>query len=514
MAILQQNIAQEVSRRLASPWTPSYCKRSSVCWRGNPPSWQRQGCKDVNSYQTCSLHVVTGLQDLAKPLPKETVKYYNNHLLFVTEQPKFEHEVAPSVLEHNATRYTAEQEWESDWNQHGLASRLTVEEYKAKKRQKVEKRISDQLRHSLNRVEIDRGKGIEDMTGISGEKAAKVKGSRFTHVEKLQYSPDDEAVAAQMQEAPKTETEEDIQQKRDEEISQLKKELQELTGRLERMHIDVKKFGAGQHQMDEKLSIVEKENEEKKEVFKVKKRTMDLLPDAESNVAKLQGLVDSSAQRLVSLANQWEKHRVPLITQYRDLKSLSENRESETQKRLEEIKRLREKMKELAGEAKAKEELYKQVLAEYEKMAKDINRAAYTKRILEIVGNIKKQKKDIDKVLIETKAVQKDINQLTGKLDRTFTVTDELVFQNAKKDESVRKVYKFLAALHENCNTVIRTVEETGVILREIRDLEDQIEQESKSKVLDNLEKITADYQEMKNENAALMAKYKKQQVS
>jgi hypothetical protein len=33
-------------------------------------------------------------------------------------------------------------------------------------------------------------------------------------------------------------------------------------------------------------------------------------------------------------------------------------------------------------------------------MVKDVNRSAYTKRILEIVANIKKQKNDIDKVYV------------------------------------------------------------------------------------------------------------------
>ena len=36
--------------------------------------------------------------------------------------------------------------------------------------------------------------------------------------------------------------------------------------------------------------------------------------------------------------------------------------------------------------------------AEYERMTKDVNRSAYTKRIMEIVANIKKQKMEIDKV--------------------------------------------------------------------------------------------------------------------
>ena len=40
--------------------------------------------------------------------------------------------------------------------------------------------------------------------------------------------------------------------------------------------------------MEEQVSTSDKQNKEKEEAFKVKKRTMDLLPDAENNIAKLQ----------------------------------------------------------------------------------------------------------------------------------------------------------------------------------------------------------------------------------
>jgi iron uptake system EfeUOB component EfeO/EfeM len=48
---------------------------------------------------------------------------------------------------------------------------------------------------------------------------------------------------------------------------------------------------------------------------------------------------------------------------------------------------------------------------------------------MEIVGNISKQKEDIDKVLKDTKELQKEINNLTGQLDRSFTIADELIFR-------------------------------------------------------------------------------------
>lgn len=136
-----------------------------------------------------------------------------------------------------------------------------------------------------------------------------------------------------------------------------------------------------------------------------------------------------------------------------------------------------------------------------------MSRSAYTMRILEIVGNIKKQKEEITKILSDTKDLQKEINSLTGKLDRTFAVTDELVFKDAKKDESVRKSYKYLAALHENCTQLIQTIEDTGTIMREIRDLEEQIETENGKRTVSNLEKILEDYKAIRQENSALAQK-------
>ena len=82
-------------------------------------------------------------------------------------------------------------------------------------------------------------------------------------------------------------------------------------------------------------------------------------------------------------------------------------------------------------------------------MSKDLNRVAYTRRIMEIVGNIRKQKEDIDKILVDTRMVQKEINQLSGKLERIFTVTDEQVYRDARKDEARRAAYKLLASLRE-----------------------------------------------------------------
>lgn len=141
--------------------------------------------------------------------------------------------------------------------------------------------------------------------------------------------------------------------------------------------------------------------------------------------------------------------RQPLLQRYRHVKAESENRESETSKLLEQIRQMRERMKEVADETRLKDDLYKQLVGEYERMSKDSSRISYTQRIMEIVLNIQRQKEDIGKILGDTRQVQKEINQLMGKLERIFTVTDEQVYKDARKDEARRTAYKLLANLRE-----------------------------------------------------------------
>lgn len=67
------------------------------------------------------------------------------------------------------------------------------------------------------------------------------------------------------------------------------------------------------------------------------------------------------------------------------------------------------------------------------------------------------------------------------------------ILQTAKKDEPSKKAYKLLATLHSNCGDLILMVNEIGLVEREIRDLQDQIESERDRNVPDNLKRITND---------------------
>ena len=79
-----------------------------------------------------------------------------------------------------------------------------------------------------------------------------------------------------------------MQQQRETEVTHLRDELSALVSRLEQMELDVKKFNVSSQQMEEEITSQKRENKDKEESYTVKKRTLDLLPDAENNIAKLQ----------------------------------------------------------------------------------------------------------------------------------------------------------------------------------------------------------------------------------
>ncbi|CDQ76333.1 unnamed protein product [Oncorhynchus mykiss] len=510
--LLQKLIAAQIKAQLALPWLPPSCRLPLLCKTQNPgPS---------HSFHSQPLSLLHCLKVPGKKQLKEEKDYHREFLPPVTAQPSQHASVPASLLELHAGELSAAQEWDNEWNSQGLLSRLTPEEYRSRKRARLQKRIEEQLRTAAQSHSDTLGAHtasaltelLQSFGGSSLGGDILAKGTRFTHTEKFTFTQEPAKASQQMAAAASSlpsshQSEEELQARQQEELASLQRQLQQLSLSLEEVGGDMRQLTVSILQVSDELKQKELSKAEKEDSVWVKKQTIDLMPDAENNLAKLQALVEGSAKRVVNLAAQWEKRRAPLIDEHRRLKELCSNQEMESSRKLSEIKELHNKIHQSAEESKKKEALYKQLITEFENLPKDVSRSAYTARILEIVGNIRKQKEEITKILSDTKELQKEINNLTGKLDRTFAVTDELVFKDAKKDESVRKSYKYLAALHENCTQLIQTIEDTGTIMREIRDLEEQIETENGKKTVSNLEKILEDYKAIRQENSALAAK-------
>ena len=77
-------------------------------------------------------------------------------------------------------------------------------------------------------------------------------------------------------------------------------------------------------------------------------------------------------------------------------------------------------------------------------------KAVAAQRILFLLEQVKKQNIDIQNALLDTRALQKEINSISEKLNRTFALVSELVFTDAKKNETARAAFKDLAKMNES----------------------------------------------------------------
>uniref|UniRef100_A0A2A4JFL2 Coiled-coil domain-containing protein 22 homolog n=1 Tax=Heliothis virescens TaxID=7102 RepID=A0A2A4JFL2_HELVI len=215
------------------------------------------------------------------------------------------------------------------------------------------------------------------------------------------------------------------------------------------------------------------------------------------------GLIEKEQMNIASLHRQSEEltsRNLSFMVEIDKITNSMNLTESERSKCRKILSTLKETAKALKEEHDKKEILGNQLKESYSKLRGGNKRSIYTKRILEIISNVDKQNMEIKKILDDTRQLQKEINSLEGQLDRCFSIADETLFRDAKKDDQAKKAYKLLALLHSECNTIVSLVNDTGTLARDIVDLEENIQTETAKRTEDTLRKIQLDLAKIQEE--------------
>jgi hypothetical protein len=309
--------------------------------------------------------------------------------------------------------------------------------------------------------------------------------------------------------------EEVLRLQRETQISSLQEEIDALMRESRAIELKLEQFTASSRQIDAELHALSASTAPLEDSYKVKKKTLDLLPEAQKNLAELGRLVQQSSAKLIELATEWENHRVPLIQKLRKAKEKQLERKETIGKKAELIRKMREEMKFMAQELREKDGALRSVEEEFKTLPKSINRQVYVRRIMDIMKNLDKQKEEISKILGDVRRVQKDINTVTESNKRSFSIADEIIFQHAKKNPSdfhMAKAYKLLVELRDGFAALIDTVNETGRIHNELREQIIQIDDLQQNNSAINIDRVSSDLNAIKKENKALQANIKGKQ--
>lgn len=122
---------------------------------------------------------------------------------------------------------------------------------------------------------------------------------------------------------------------------------------------------------------------------------------------------------------------------------------------MSQISEMKKKGASIVNEIKEKDEILSRLQRDFEnhKATMEKNeqtRTAFTKQIVGIVNNTNKQKEQISKTNIEIRSLQKELNNLTGKLERTFQEADGKLFKvrNSRREKPRKK--RFLCSGRQN----------------------------------------------------------------
>lgn len=101
-------------------------------------------------------------------------------------------------------------------------------------------------------------------------------------------------------------------------VEKIKEECENFKRDIDSLQEEIKKLTVKATQVSMTYQNEEKALKINEEQKKLKARAYDLYQDGEQNIHKLEVTIEAITNKLLHLANQWEKHRMPLIQKYRE----------------------------------------------------------------------------------------------------------------------------------------------------------------------------------------------------
>lgn len=116
-----------------------------------------------------------------------------------------------------------------------------------------------------------------------------------------------------------------LQREREEELARLEQRIVDAKTKSANAATAAKDIMGRMRQLTAAITQARGKSEELQTAYKLKKKTLEMLPEAAKHIAKLQQICGVSAGKLLSLAAEWEQHRRPIIEairQHKESKSL------------------------------------------------------------------------------------------------------------------------------------------------------------------------------------------------
>ncbi|KAI3891464.1 hypothetical protein MKW92_034180 [Papaver armeniacum] len=278
--------------------------------------------------------------------------------------------------------------------------------------------------------------------------------------------------------------------------TKLKQKLASLQARSSRVKTMLLKEVA---EKTSESNLLEVDNELLKRAIRL---TSDEQHPVDFHIEDLTKQLESRRQTLLQLEAQWDAVEKSLLEKKRSLEESRSMQNPEVLEKLHKVHEIEPETEAIRSEIKKREEELSRLTVELKSQPKGASRKSYIQRITEITKNSRKQDADIERILKETRELQLESNSIQDRLHRTFTVVDETVFRDAKKDPVRRQAYMLLTGIHESFDLLSQKILATDRARRAVTEQEAKLAKMASNSL--NMYKLQADLEAIRRENEFL----------
>ena len=466
--------------------------------------------------------LVTSTLDIpttATTTPAPLLAYYAKHQPLLPYQPLAPASFVPSLLHYNTLTLTLQAERQRQWND---ANTLTPKQ----RTQILTRLLHTALTSSLTAsTTAPVSRRPLDSYALSSRSSSAASRSAFSR--RVEFEQESAVVSVSVvsevgvvvrvdekgQTAEEREAEEEEKRKeRERALAELSAQLSEYAAQLTALDQHITATAAETAQLTTQLSQLVTSTTELEEGYKMKKRTLDLLPDALNNQKELAALVAASQARVEELKAEWERKKEQLMARLRRAEAVWNERKESAASKSEQLAGMRDEMKAKQDDIRNKQQQLTTLQAELAALPPSTSRHVYVRRIMDIMRNVDKQKDEIRKVLTDVRAIQRDINTIQESTTRSFSIVDGIVFSSAKAtagDAVGLKAYRSVVELREGFAGLLGVVEAIGRVQAEVREMQGQVEDLEGRNTSLNMERVETDLAAVRKENKQLASKLK-----
>ena len=200
------------------------------------------------------------------------------------------------------------------------------------------------------------------------------------------------------------------------------------------------------------------------EVEALKKSMHLLTSSSEENIDRLRTIVETSDQKMTKLTQKFTSHCEPLTSKLEQLKLHLHEQRDMHRDISDEIQSLRTKRSNFLQEIPKLDSQKDSLSSKLHDREQALGRSFYTKSILELTSKVHKQRQITSEVLNDIRKIQKEINSLSGKVDRSFTLIEEVSYKASWSNNKSSQLYRSVISIHEGCNSVVQIIRDTGEV--------------------------------------------------